>query len=108
VETALVKSLGSLGLQSRAGEHEGSDIAVEGKIDTIAMKGDGSAWKWARSSATVRLKDARTGKIFSQFDASDREASAEFQEAARRSRVELAKRLAEQASAAVTDYFENN
>ena len=109
VETALIKSLGAFGLQSRVGSpSKENDIGVSGKIETKALKGDGTAWKWARSTATVSLRDAHTGKIFSQFDASDREASADYEEAARRSRVELAKRVADQASAAVTDYFENN
>lgn len=108
VETALIKSLGAFGLQSRVGDGKNDDIAVTGKIETQPMQGDGSAWKWARSTATVSLKDARTGKIVSQFDASDREASADYGEAARRSRVELANKLAQQASSAVTDYFENN
>ncbi len=108
VETAVVKGLAALGLQSRTGASKDADIEVSGKIDTAEMKGDGSAWRWARSTTTVSLKDAHTGKVVTQFDASDREASADFAEAARRSRVELAKRVADQASAAVTDYFENN
>jgi hypothetical protein len=107
VETAIVSGLNSFGLQASV-NGKNADIGVEGKVETKAMKGDGSKWQWARSTVTISLKDPHTGKTFSRFDASDREASADYEEAARRSHVELAKRVSTQVSAAITTYFENN
>ena len=108
VETGLVRGLTALGLQAKVGAGRDPDITVEGKMETASLPGDGSKWKWARSNVTVSVKDARTGKIVSRFDASDREASSSYEEAVRRSHVELAKRLSDKISEAVTSYFENN
>jgi hypothetical protein len=107
VETGIVSGLSSFGIQATKGSKAGADLGVEGSVDTKPMKGDGSKWQWARSTVTVTLKDAKTGKIVTRFDASDREASADYSEAARRCHVELAKRVSEKLSAAITSYFEN-
>lgn len=109
VETAIVRGLNTFGLQASVGSAGEHDIAVSGKMDTKEVQqGDETRWKWARSTVTVSLKDGRTGKIFARFDASDREASANYEEAARRTRVELAKKVSEKINEAVTAYFENN
>ena len=107
VETGIVSGLNAFGLQAIKGAKEGADLGVEGQLDSKPMEGDGSKWKWARSTVTLTLKDARSGKIVSQFDASDREASADYAEAVRRSHVEISKRIADKLSAAITSYFEN-
>lgn len=107
VITAVLSGLNACGLQASIG-HKDADISVEGQVDTKPMQGDDGRWLWARSTATISLNDPRTGKVFSRFDASDREASADYEEAARRSHVELAKRVSNQISASITTYFENN
>lgn len=109
VETAVVKGLNSFGLQAANIKSSGvPDIIVEGKVSTKAMdSGDDKRWKWARSSATVSLKDGRTNKIFLRFDASDRQASSDFAEAERRTLAALAKKVSPQIDEAITRYFEN-
>lgn len=109
VETGIIQGLNKFGMQAKARTSEGqaADIIVEGKVETKPMQGDGSRWRWARSTATVSLKDGRTSKIFARFDASDRQASADYNEAVRRSHAVLAKKVAEQINEAITSYFEN-
>lgn len=107
VETALLSGLNGFGIHATRGA-KGGDLAVEGRVDSKPMQGDGSKWQWARSTVTVTLKEPASGKVLSRFDASDREASADYAEAVRRSHVELAKRVSEKLTAAITSYFENN
>jgi hypothetical protein len=71
------------------------------------MQGGKDAWKWARSSVTVSLKDAATSKTFLQFEASERQASADYREAVRRSLAALGKKVSLQISDGITTYFEN-
>jgi hypothetical protein len=106
VETGIVSGLNAFGIQALKGSKGDADLGVLGSVETKAMQGDGSRWQWARTTVTLALKDPKTGKVVSQFDASDREASADYNEAARRSRVELAKRVSDKLSAAITQYFE--
>lgn len=107
IETGIVSGLNEFGLQAKTGASDAADIIVEGSVDTKPMQGDGSAWKWARSTVTVALKDGKTSKTFSRFDLSSRQASADYDEAVRRSHVELAKKVSAQVKDAVTAYFEN-
>jgi hypothetical protein len=107
VETALLSGLNAFGLHATKGG-KGGDMGVEGHVDSKPMQGDGSKWQWARSTVTVTLKEPSTSKVIARFDASDREASADYPEAVRRSHVELAKRVSEKLSSAITAYFENN
>lgn len=108
VETGIVKGLGGFGIQSKAGgPADPSDIFVEGKVETKPMEGDGTPWKWARSNVTLSLKDGRTAKTFLQFDASDRQASKDYNEAVRRSHSALSLKIADQVRDAITAYFEN-
>ena len=108
IETGIVRSLNKLGFGATAGAARGSfDIVVEGKLNTKRLKGRDSRWKWARSSVTVSIKDGRDSRIFSRFDASNRQASIDFTEAARRSRVNLAKKVSKRIDSAIREYFEN-
>lgn len=109
VETGIVKGLNQFGMQAKPGQASNdADIVVEGKVETNPIEvQDGTQWKWARSTMTVSLKDGRSAKTFQRFDASDRQASANYKEAVRRSNVELAKKAAEQINEAITSYFEN-
>ena len=109
VETGLLRGLASFGLQaSGPGAKAEADIIVEGKVDTKAVAADDKRWQWARSTVTITLKDARVGKIVSRFDASDREASANYDEAVRRTHVELAKIVPDKVSQAITLQPQNN
>ena len=107
IETGIVKGLNSFGLEAKSAGESAGDIIVEGKVSTEKLPGDGNAWRWARSTVTVSLKDGKTGKTFLRFDASERQAAAGEREAARRSHVKLAKNIAPKISEAIAGYFEN-
>ncbi|MDE2237104.1 MAG: hypothetical protein KGK30_04390, partial [Elusimicrobia bacterium] len=107
LETGVIEGLNAFGLQALQGASRDADLEVAGRLSSVPMQGDGSQWKWARSNATITLKDGHSGKVVSQFDASDREASSDYGEAVRRSRVELAKLVSGKLSGAITAYFEN-
>lgn len=108
VLTGVVKGLNSFGLEAQAGSAgPGADILVEGSIETKALPGDNSRWRWARSTVTVSLKDGKSGKIFLRFEASERQAAGDQREAARRSVLKLSKKVAGQINEAITRYFEN-
>jgi hypothetical protein len=106
-ETGVVKGLNDSGLQAKTGAGQSADIFVDGEIAGQIMQGDGTAWKFYRTTTTLSLKDGKNGKIFARFDLSDREASADPEEAARRSRVELSKKVAGTIKNAISAYFEN-
>lgn len=106
VETGIVKGLNSFGLHAKSGTS--GDIVVEGKVTTAPLETSGDKrWKWARTSVTVSIKDGRSGATIARFDATDRQASADYNEAVRRSYVELGKKVSEQVKEAITAYFEN-
>jgi len=108
VATGVIQALNGLGLQARAGSAGAdADVSVEGSVQSAPEAGDGSAWKWARCAATVSVKDARAGKIFLRFDASERQASADYAKAERRSREAMAKKVAAKIREGVAAYFEN-
>ncbi|MBI5624130.1 MAG: LPP20 family lipoprotein [Elusimicrobia bacterium] len=109
VETGIVKGLNSFGFEAQtAAAPAEMDIVVQGKVTTSPLKGDRSGeWKWARSTVTVSLKDGRSGKTIQRFDETDRQASGDYDEAARRSRVSLARKVAQKVRQATTEYFEN-
>ncbi len=65
------------------------------------------AIRWARTSVTVNLRDARSGKIFGRLEASERAASADYDEAVRRSAVAAAKKIADQIHRAINGYLES-
>ncbi len=107
IETGAVKGLNGFGFQAAAGPAKGPvDILVEGPVDTKPMEGGDKRWKWARSSVTLSLKDGGD-KIFLRVEASERQASADYQEAVRRSLAELSKKVAKQIDAGIAEYFEN-
>ena len=106
VATGIIKGLAGTGLQAKVGQSDDADITIEATIETTTSEGK-DEWKWARSTATVSLKDARASKTFLQFDAFDREASADSKEAVRRSRLALGKKVSAKVGEAITEYFEN-
>jgi len=93
---------------AESGNQDGADIiaAVEVITEPFTTTSD-DKWKWARSTATVSLKDGKSGKVFSQFEASERQASAAQEEALRRSLAAAARVTAEKTAAAIKAYFEN-
>ncbi len=108
VETGIVKALTALGLEAKRGRaSEEADIVVEGDVETHRLRMKDERWKWARSSVTVVLKDARSDRIFLQFDSSSRQASAEYAEAVRRSLKKLSADVARSTSRGISEYFEN-
>ncbi|MBI5243792.1 MAG: LPP20 family lipoprotein [Elusimicrobia bacterium] len=107
VETGIVQGLAGFGLEARKGKADGADILIEGISAAEQLEQGKGDWKWARSTATLTLKDAKTSKTFLQFEESDRQASANYEEAARRSLSSLAKKVSKRISEAITAYFEN-
>ena len=109
VKTGVVKALNDMGFQAGMGGAQGAaDIVVEAAVDSKSLDNDSDDnWKWARSSATVSIKDGKTDKIFVRFDATARQASGNYDEAVRRSLVSLSKKVATQINEAITAYFEN-
>ncbi|MBI4677069.1 MAG: LPP20 family lipoprotein [Elusimicrobia bacterium] len=110
VETGIIKGLTSFGFEAQTATTPAEmDIVVSGKVATGPMKGDNKTadWKWARSTVTVSLKDGRTSKTIQRFDVTDRQASGDYDEAARRSRVKLAEKVAKSVREYTTEYFEN-
>jgi hypothetical protein len=107
VETGIVQALNSFGLEAKTGGSVEADIHIQAQVQVQPMKADSSGWKWARSAVTVSLKDVRTSKTFLRFDASERQASSDYDEALRRSFAALAKKTAQKISEGIASYFEN-
>jgi hypothetical protein len=108
VETGVVKSLNGFGLQATAGAPAGPvDVLVTGEAETDPVEGTDPRWKFARSYVTVSVKDGRNNKVFLQFDVTEKGSSGDYNTAARRSLANLSKKVAEQVSAGITEYFEN-
>jgi len=111
VETGIIGALTGMGFQARAAvdSDRPADIIVTADVSTEAPSNTltDDKWKWARSTATVALKDGKSGKIFRQFEVSERQASAAYQEAVKRSLLKIAQNAAGQTQAAVKNYFEN-
>lgn len=109
VRSAIISALNAIGLDGReAGGAEGADIAVDcsAQFAPQADQDPRSAWKWSRGTASVSLKDVKTGKIFLNFDASAREASASDAEARVRTEASLGKKIAAEIGRGIDNYFQ--
>lgn len=107
VASGVVKGLIKFGLQAGAAGAK-ADISVEGEVETSPMDvGPDRRWKWARSNAAVSLKDGSTDKVFAQFDVSEKQSSADYKEAARRSLAKLSDKAAQRIKDEISAYFEN-
>lgn len=106
--TGLVAGLNASGLSAKPGANGGAaDLLAEADV-TVAPESRGDdRWKWSRAMATVSLKEGREGKVFSRFELSERQASADAGEARRRALAELGKKAAAKTQAAIADFFEN-
>lgn len=107
IETGIVKSLNGFGFGAKRGKAEQADILIEGNVESKPLDIPDPRWKWARSSVTVNLQELKTSKTFLRLDASERQASASYEEAVRRSLASLAKRVSQQINEAISSYFEN-
>ncbi|OGR99316.1 MAG: hypothetical protein A2V88_03820 [Elusimicrobia bacterium RBG_16_66_12] len=108
VVTGVVKGLNQFGIQAKAGlASEKADIIVEGEVETNPFQGSDARIKWARTTATIALRDGRTSKIFTQFNVTDKQGSGDYNEAVRRSQTELGKKVAAQINSEIAAYFEN-
>lgn len=109
--TGLVGGLNASGLSAKPGAAGGTaDLLADADVSVAAEDRTGSAdprWKWSRATATVSLKEGREGKVFSRFELSERQASADAGEARRRALSELGKKASAKVQAAVADFFEN-
>jgi citrate lyase gamma subunit len=112
VETGLIGALTEMGFETTSitsADAPGMDIIITATVvtdppGTTEALGN---WKRARSTATIALKDGKSGKTFKQFDASVREDSQIYNEAVKRSLSSLAGKTAKEAKAAINSYFEN-
>ncbi len=108
VETGIIQGLSGFGLQMAAKDSPTpADITIKAAVDIKPVESTDERWKFARSYATVSLKDGKSGKVFLQFDAVEKSASGDYNTAARRSLANLSKKIAQQVSDGITAYFEN-
>lgn len=108
VVTGVVKGLSVFGIQAKAGSaSDQADIIVEGEVETNPFQGNDARIKWARTTATISLRDGRTSKIFTQFNVTDKQGSGDYNEAVRRSQAEMSKKVAAQINTEIAAYFEN-
>lgn len=108
VLTGVVKGLAAFGIQAKPGSaSSAADIIVDGEVETNPFQGNDARIKWARSKATIALKDGQTQNIFAQFDVTDKQGSGDYNEAVRRVHAELGKKVAAQVNAEIANYFEN-
>ncbi|MBI5209751.1 MAG: LPP20 family lipoprotein [Elusimicrobia bacterium] len=108
VETGIMKGLNSFGFEAQTRASSGAtDIAVEGSVSIQPQRGNKEGWQFARGTLTVTLKDGRSNKTIQSFDRSDKGASSDYEEAARRLRVTLGKLATQDVREAIVTYFEN-
>ena len=108
IETGIIQGLTGFGLQMAPKDSQTpADIAIKVQVETKPVAGADERWKFARSYATVSLKDGRTGKVFLQFDTAEKGSSADYNTAVRRSLANLSKEISQQVSDGITAYFEN-
>lgn len=106
VQTAVVSGLNAAGLSAKSAS-EGADLSASAQVAVEEQSASDPRWKRRRASATVSLQDARAGKVFANFDVSDREESVDPGEARRRALATLSKNVAAKVTAAINDYFTN-
>jgi len=115
VETGIVTALTALNMEAKIvsgqepSEYASSDIVVDAAVTVEQPKNTlkDDRWQWSRATVTVSMKDGKSGKVFMQFSVTDRQASAAYEEAVRRSLASVARKVSLQISGAVTSYFEN-
>lgn len=110
VETGVIRALTDLNMQAtkKADDKAGADILVTGDVETNEMKTERAGpWKFARITATISLKDPKTGNTFLRLEESEKGSSSDYNEAVRRGLVELGKKLSDKIRVGIEDYFGN-
>ena len=109
IATGIIDGLNSLGIPAVASSsHTTPDILIQGQVSNNNLSQMPPPWKWGRATVTISLKDAHAGKIFSQFDLSDREASSmSYSDAIFRADSALGKKVSKAIRDAISTYFEN-
>ncbi len=107
VETGIIKALNSLGFTARSGEKdERTDISVTAEAASQQIRKDDSGpWKWAQHTVTVSAAETATGKVFMQFDITDRQAATDIDTAFSRSREAVGAKTAQRIQSGIQDYF---
>ena len=109
VAAAVIKALNGLGIEAKtAAGPGGADIAADCAVEFSAVPDtdERSRWRWHRGAAAVALKDARTSKVFLNFDAAAKEASATAPEARLKTENALGKKLGAEISRGIAGYLE--
>lgn len=108
IVTGVVGGLNAAGLTAKpAVAGATADLLAEADVTVEPGSGGDDRWKWSRATATVTLKEGREGKVFTRFEAAERQASADPGEARRRALAALSKKVAAQTEAAIRAFFEN-
>ncbi|MDX6769570.1 MAG: LPP20 family lipoprotein [Elusimicrobiota bacterium] len=108
VVTGVVTGLNAAGLSAKpAAGGAAADLLADADVSVEPGSGGDERWKWSRAKAIVTLKEGREGKVFSRFEASERQASADPGEARRRALSALSKKVAAQTESAIRAFFEN-
>ncbi len=109
IETGIIQGLSALGIPATSSSSKGTpDIIIKGQVTNAALDQSAPPWKWGRATVLITLESVHDGKIFSQFDLSDREASSvSHVEAISRADEALGKKVAKTIHDAISAYFEN-
>ena len=108
VLTGAVAGLNAAGLSAKQGAPaDKSDLSATVQTTVAPADTSDARWQRTRASAAVTLLDGRAGKAFSSFNVSVREDSVDAGESRRRALDSLAKKTAEQVTAAINDFFAN-
>jgi len=110
VETGVIRALTDLNMQAtkKAEDKDNADILVTGDVETNEMKTERAGpWKFARITATISLRDPKTGNTFLRLEESQKGSSSDYNEAVRRGLVDLGKKLSDKIRAGIEDYFGN-
>jgi hypothetical protein len=103
---AVADALSALGIATeKAPPHQG-DLLVS-VVFRVApeSKNERGGWHWARGNASVTISEVAGNRVVAQFEATDRQASALPEEAARRCRAGLTRKAADSIQAALAGWI---
>lgn len=109
VATAVIDALAQLGFGARlaTGPSAEADLHVGGVLESRPLDGGTeSGVVFARSIATLSVKEPRTDAVVAQITESEKDASRSLEEAVRRSSAALARRLSPRIHSALLDYLQ--
>lgn len=106
--TGIVSGLVASGLMAKRGNPgDKGDLIVESRSEAKVLEAKDKRLQWSHTTAVVTLKDGREDKIFSRFNVSERQASANAGVAGSRAAAGLAKKASEKTASAITAFFLN-